>query len=174
MHRKRWLDQGSGPCFAIQSLSFPLLTQGSDGWDHAPLWAPFPSPEAANNTLPVSSQMLSRGPFRLEMLGQHYSPCRWDKAHQPHWCTSRTGPGTHRAPGGAGTEHSPDASFHASLSAGIGHAGVSFPETEDAATGRDLLVFYLCCNKTINLVTLKQYKCIIVQEARSWTWLSLG
>lgn len=60
------------------------------------------------------------------------------------------------------------------LSGGVGHVGVSFPETEDAATGRDLLAFYFCRNKMINLVTLKQHKCIIVQEARSWTWLSLG
>lgn len=44
------------------------------------------------------------------------------------------------------------------LSAGLGHAGVSFPETEDAAAGRDLLVFYLCRNEMSNLVTLKQYK----------------
>ena len=64
-------------------------------------------------------------------------------------------------------------SFHASSQLALATLGFHF-QKQDAATERDLLDFYLCCNKTINLVTLKQYKCIIVQEARSQTWLSLG
>ena len=64
-------------------LSFPLLTQ--EVMDEIMHLSALRSLHLKLKIIPhLSSQMLSRGPLRLEMLGQHYSPCWWDKAYQPH------------------------------------------------------------------------------------------
>ena len=107
-------------------LSFPLLTQGSDGWDHAPLWAPFPPSEAENNTSPVFTDALQRPPQTRDartallalLVGQGIL-ATLTKAGRDLALTGLPG---------SWDRAQPCCVFPRILSAGLGHAGVSFSE----------------------------------------------